>query len=592
MFRTVILICCGLLATIVAAYRFGAGIERADFAYVNPSGINTLDPAVMTWTQDIRIAINIWEGLTAYDPETAEPVEGTAYWPTVSDDGLVYTFTIRPDARWSNGDAVTARDFVRGWRRAIEPGTAADYAFFITDFVAGAQHYYDWRNQAVALLSSKTPDRHTTWEERFEQHASERDDRFERVGFRALDERTLQVTLARPCAYFLDLCAFATLMPIHESIDRLRIDHQGTGITREGLVIYDPQWTKPDYHVNGYPGLITNGPYRLAEWTFKRRIRLHANPYYHGRAHVSCETIDMLVYGDVNASIMAYEAGDVDFLPEMNVSYDHELARLATSGERPDIRCPVVFGTYFYLFNCRDEMVDDRLNPFIDVRVRKAFCLAVDKKVIAQNVVARGDPPTDTLVPAGSIKGYASPSGLGYNPDEARRLLAEAGYPGGAGMPVIDILYNTGFHHGKICEVLAQMWRKELGVTVVPRGKETKTFAEDRKNRKFMIARAGWYGDYRDPTTYLDLLATGNGNNDSGYSNPAYDTLLGRAAETMDPRKRYTILADAERMLIRKEFPILPLYQYTQVMAWKPYVKGLYPNLRLVFPFRAISIQP
>lgn len=590
MFRMMMVVLTGALLVIVSLYRSTAGGDRADFTYVNPTGINTLDPAVMTWTHDIRIAINIWEGLMAHDPRSGEAIEGSAYWPIVSDDDLVYTFTIRPDARWSNGDPLTADDFIRGWRRAIEPGTASDYSFFISEYVAGAGEYYRWRNDAVAELTSMPTDT-PTWKQTFDKYAADRDRRFAEVGVHALDDRTLEVRLSRPCPYFLDLCAFPTLMPIHQSIERLRIDPNGSGITVEGLVIYDPQWTKPDYHVNGYPGLITNGAYRLAEWTFKRRIRLEANPYYHGRNDVSCKTVDMLVYGDINTSIMAYEAGDVDFLTDMNVTYDHELSRLATTGARPDFHCPVVYGVYFYLFNTADAVVDGRPNPFVDARVRKAFCLAVDKKTIAEKVVARGDPPTDNVVPPGSIRGYKSPAGVGFNPDEARRLLAEAGFPDGDGMPVIDILYNTGFHHGKISDVLAEMWRKELGVTVVPRGKETKTYAEDRKNRTFMIARAGWYGDYFDPTTYLDLFATGNGNNDSGYSNAKYDALLTRAAETADPEARYAILAQAEQWIIAEAFPVLPLFQYTQLMAFKPYVKGLYPNVRLMFPFRAVSVE-
>lgn len=591
MFRAFFLTCVGLLAAVLGAYRHYSHVPRADFAYVNPSGINTLDPAAMTWMQDYRIAINVWEGLTSYHPETAAAIDGAAYPPEVSNDGLHWTFTIRPEARWSNGDPVTAADFVRGWRRAMEPGSAGDNVYLLVDYIAGARDYYDWRNQAIESLAS-IPNESDEWRMRFTDHAAERDARFEQVGVRAVEPRTLDVTLRHPCVYFLDLCAMPAFVPIHESIERLRIDHQASGLSREGLVIHDPQWTKPNYHANGYPGLITNGAYRVSEWTFKRRLRLTANPFFHQRHTVRCETIDMLVYGDVNTSILAYEAGDVDFLPEMNVTYDHELARLAHSGERPDIRCPIVFGSYYYLFNCEDATFDGRPNPFIDARVRKAFALAVDRRLIAEKVVSRGDPPMGNIVPPGTIAGYEAPAGLGHDPEEARRLLAEAGYPDGRGLPVIDILYNTGFHHGKICDVMSEMWRRELGATVSPRGKETKTFAEDRKHRRFMIARAGWYGDYADPTTYLDLYTTGNGNNDSGYSDPRYDGLMRRAAGERNHEARYKILAAAERMLVRDALPLLPLYQYTQVLAIKPCVRGLHPNPRLVFPFRYLSISP
>jgi len=616
MLRVTVIGCGVLLAGTVGVYSFMSRADRADFAYVNSGGINTLDPAAITWKQDIRVALNIWEGLTTYDPKTSEPVEGAAFFPEVSDDGLTQVFTIRPDARWSNGDPVTADDFVRGWRRAIEPGTAADYAFYIADHMAGARAYYEWRNAAVDELSSlaiESPE----WKRRFAEHAAQRDGRFAQVGLRAMDARRLEVRLERPCSYFLDLCAFATLLPIHASIELLRTDYNGTGITREGLVVYDPQWTKPDYHKNRYPGLITNGPYVVEAWTFKRRLRMKANPCFRDRDRLGCRTIDMLVHRDLNTAIMAYEAGDLDFLPEMSVSYDHELARLAMTGARADLSCARVFGTYYYLFNCVDETVDGRANPFVDGRVRKAFALAVNKRVIAEKVAGRGETPTDSIVPIGSIKDYESPSGLGYNPDHARRVLADAGYPAGVGLGLIDLLYNTGFDHGKICDVLAEMWQRELGATVVPRGKEVKTFAEDRKNRRFMIARAGWYGDYADPTTFLDVFVTGNGNNDSGHTDAKFDALMRQAAQSdragssgQDPPsdacvaapltkggqkgvqpRRLGLLQQAEARLIRETVPVLPLYQYTQLLAIKPYVEGLHPNPRLIFPFRYLQIR-
>ena len=194
-------------------------------------------------------------------------------------------------------------------------------------------------------------------------------------------------------------------------------------------------------------------------------------------------------------------------------------------------------------------------------------------------------------MPVGTIPGYPSPDAPSCDPDGARGLLAEAGYPGGHGLPVIDLLYNTGGQHGRICEVMAKMWSRELGVTVELRGKESKTFAEDKINRNYMMARAGWYGDYADPTTFLDIFATGNGNNDAGYSNPDYDDLLRRAAETSMAAARMRLLAEAEALLVAEESPLLPLYQYTNLMAIKPHVHGLYPNPRLAFPFRYVSVD-
>ncbi len=619
MFRVVVLTCVALVLVTVGVYGLRPVGDRADLAYVNSGGINTLDPAAITWKQDMRVALNVWEGLTTLNPVDSQPTAGASNLPTVSPDGLVYTFTIRPGARWSNGDPVQATDFIRGWRRAIEPGTAGDYAFFITDYVVGAAEYYGWRNAAVEELSS-LEEESAIWRARFELHKSERDERFGRVGVRALDERRLEVRLTRRCAYFLDLCAFVTLLPVHQSIELLRVEYGGSGMTKEGLVVYDPQWTKPDYHRNGYPGLITNGAFVVESWQFKRRLRMRRNAYYSRAAGADvsgdgvtdlgknwrrrhppggspqvegsrCDTIDMVVYGDLNTAIMAYEAGDLDFLPETDVTYAHELARLAMTGARVDFHNVPVFGTYFYLFNCADAVVDGRRNPFVDKRVRKAFALAVDKALIAEKVAGRGERPSNTVVPVGTVAGYESPAGLRYDPDQARRLLAAAGYPGGAGLAVIDLLYNTGFVHGKICAALAEMWRRELGAVVAPRGKEVKTFAEDRKQRRFMISRAGWYGDYADPTTFLEVFVTGNGNNDSGHSDATFDDLMRRSGEAASSAERFALLREAERRVVGETVAVLPLYQYTQLLAIKPYVQGLYPNARLMFPFRGVSVR-
>ncbi|MGB2988253.1 MAG: ABC transporter substrate-binding protein, partial [Phycisphaerae bacterium] len=444
MIRNLSLLCAALFFGIISAYTLVSREPRADFTYVNPSGIHTLDPARMSWTQDFRVALNIWEGLTTWHPQTTEPIEGAALFPPdISSDGLTYTFTIRENACWSNGDPVSAQDFLRGWRRGMEPGTATDYTYLFTDHIAGATEYVRWRRRAVGALttldrlsdgwsinarqaraiarhpvferiragangrlvipgseddgaawdrtahhlSNMSADWKSFYDQVLQTHAAELDTRFDRVGVDAPDDRTLAVRLTRPCPYFLDLTAFPIFLPCHESIELLREHHRDAPITAEGLVVYDPQWTKPDYHRNNYPGLVTNGPYRLTEWTFKRRARLTVNAYHRAAETIGCRSVDMLVYENINAAIMAYEAGDVDFLPAMDVPYDHEIARLARSGERPDYHLCHVLATYFLNFNCVSETVGGHPNPFIDHRVRKAFSLAVDKETIVENVL-------------------------------------------------------------------------------------------------------------------------------------------------------------------------------------------------------------
>ncbi len=585
MFRTIVVACLTLIAAEVSWIALGESHDRADFTYVNPSGIHTLDPARMSWTQDFRVALNIWEGLTTWHPQTLEPIEGAAVLPPdVSADRLTYRFTIRNDARWSNGDAVTAGDFIRGWRRAMEPGTSADYAFLFTDHIAGALEYVRWRQECVAACTDAA-----ARDAAFARCAGEMDQRFATVGIRAENDRMLVVTLAQPCPYFLDLTAFAPFLPCHQSIELLRERHEGAPLTAEGLVVYDPQWTKPDYHRNGYPGLITNGPYRLSEWTFKRRARLEVNPFHRDATRIACRTVDMLEYENLAASLLAYESGAVDFLTDLSVPYDHELARLAKSGQRPDFHPCVLLATFLLNFNCVGPTVAGRDNPFVDPRVRKAFTLALDRPQLVDKVRRRGDRPARSFVPPSSIPGYEPPAGLPHDVAEARRLLQEAGFPSGQGLPPIELLYVPSDE--RMCQAMAKMWEDALGVRVELRSQESKTFAEEKAKHRFMIARGNWYADYNDPTTFLDCLVTGNGNNDSGYSNAQYDALMAQANGTADAVERSRLLQAAEAIIVEQDCPILPILHYTDMVAIAPHVRGLHANSRLWFPFRYVSIQ-
>lgn len=587
--------------------------QPADFRYLNPSDIHTLDPARMSWTQDFRIAINIWEGLTAIDPKTMEPVGGAAHFPPeVSTDGTTYRFIIRDDARWSNGDPVVAADFVRGWRRAMEPGTAADYSVYFTDHIAGAKQYVEFRhdfiNRFTAARKGSGADivsdslqahyqndtsplaaRAGVADSALAEHADRLDREFARVGLRALDDRTLEVRLVRPCVYFLDLTASPIFSPIHESIERLRQREQGTPLTAEGLVVYDPQWTKPEPR-GDYPGLITNGPYRLADWTLKRRARLVVNPFHREAASISCRTIDMMVYNNVDAALLAYEAGNLDFLPGIDVSYAHEIARLARSGARPDFHLCPVMATMFLNFNCASPTVNGQINPFVDARVRKAFALAIDKQALVDTVLGRGDRIAYSLVPPAAIPHYAPPEGVGQDDAMARALLADAGFPGGAGFPPALFLHTVTDE--KLCQALARMWRRSLGVRIELQSKESKTFADDKQNRRYMIAKGNWYADYNDATTFLDILVTGNGNNDSGFSHDTFDRLTELARDEIDVDHRASLLRRAEAIAVEDQFPIVPILHYVTPLAISPRVEGLHPNPRLWFPFQLVTVRP
>ncbi|MBN1846725.1 MAG: peptide ABC transporter substrate-binding protein, partial [Sedimentisphaerales bacterium] len=464
---TVLLIVLGiLLIGLLACYQ--SPPPRAYLVYALGDSIETLDPAQMSWHDENQLAIALWEGLVSYHPQTLEPVEAVAYLPPqISADRRVYTFGLRPEARWSNGDPVTAADFVRGWRRAIEPGTAKDYKFFLLDNIEGAKDYYQWRSRAVRLLTilrdlqqdkaippadwqwlddqldpdGRTDDSWSDLADRIRQeHLEQMDQHFARVGIEVVDPHRLRVTLTRPVSYMLSLFAWVTFMPAHRSVELLREDDPA--LSDLTLCSYDSQWTKPDYHHKGYPGLITNGPFYLADWQFKRHLLLKKNPHYWDRDRVPAESIMARIILEKNTAWLSYERGEVDWLDYVsNLDFAPTLVEQARRHRRDDIHVCPSFATYFYNFNCRSRRPDGSPNPFSDWRVRMAFSLAVDKEAIIKNVRKIDTPVAHHIIPPDSIAGYSSPPAPSYDPARARRLLAEAGYPGGQGLGTVEILY-------------------------------------------------------------------------------------------------------------------------------------------------------
>lgn len=577
-----------VLALIVAVLMVTAPSHpRADFTFINRGIISTLDPAAMSWMQDIRLALTIWEGLYTYDPRTSEPIPGTAFPAEISPDQRTYTFRIRPEACWENGDPVTARDFTYAWRRAFEPGTARDYAFFF-EMIEGVKDYVAWRiGQTQRIAEIKDPLRKRA--ER-DHHLAEADQRFDsQVAIQALDEKTLRVRLVRPVAYFLDLCAFSTFLPVHvASIERFKV------IGDDGLIYYSEQWTKPG-------NTHYNGPFFVTDWAFKRHIRMERNPHYWNHQAVKLRTLEQVEVEDANTTWLLYAGGQVDWVTSIDTSYVPKL--IASSGsplpgainrtgrQRSDIHAFPAFGTYFYNFNCKDKLPDGRPNPFRDRRVRQAFTMAVDKQRLVDQVVRQGNPPATTFIPPGSIPNYPAVQGLPHDPQRARRLLAEAGFPEARGFPEVVILFNTGFQHGDIAQAVIGMWQRELGIRGRVQGMEGKTFREEKKNVNYIICRASWYGDYGDPTTFLDMFQTTNGNNDSGFTDPQYDRMLADAELEIDPLKRLEKLAEIERYLVNDALPLLPLYVYVNTYAFNPdKVRNLYLTPRMMTMLRVVEV--
>jgi oligopeptide transport system substrate-binding protein len=504
--------------------------RTADLVIINGTEPETLDPAIMTGQPEGRLALALFEGLTANDPKTAASIPGVAARWDISPDGKTYTFHLR-SCQWSNGDLITAHDFVWSWKRTLAPETASEYAY---------QLFY--LNNAEDFNSGKLKD-------------------FSQVGVRAKDDRTLLVELHDPTPFFLDLCAFPTLFPIH----------------RGCFEKWGDNWIKPGK-------LVCNGPFVLDQWRINDKIRLRRNARYWNAANVPLELVDVLPVGSPATALNLYLTGAADIIWDKGLIPAYLLDVLR---KRPDCHTFGYLGSYFYRFNCTKK-------PFDDPRVRRAFSLAVDRERIVTKITKGGELPATHLVPPG-IPGYESPQGLSYDPARAKQEFAEAGYPDGKGFPKFSILFNkSGGGAAGVNEQIAieirEMWQKTLGIQCDLVNQEWKVYLNSMSSLDYDVCRASWIGDYNDPNTFLDMFVTGGGNNRTGWSNRPYDELIRAAGRELNAAKRWQIFQEAETLLCRDECPILPIYFYVGInfvddTKWE----GVYPNVLDVHPIHAIK---
>jgi oligopeptide transport system substrate-binding protein len=587
-----------LLVGLLVVFGAGSSRPRADLVVYNGNDVSTLDPQRLSWIPDMRIARLVYEPLVQHDVldwEAAVVPAAAASW-TLSPDKRTYTFTIRADARWSNGEPVTSGHYRYAWRRGMLPDIASDYAAMFR-FIEGADAFYAWRVEQLAAMErgeSDHADGLALWDATLAE--------FDRtVGLSTPDERTLVVTLREPVPFFLDLAAFAVFCPVFPPL----VEQYERPDPATGRLVRRPGWTRP-------PAIISNGPFAVTDWKFKRTMRLEQNPHYWNRGALHVRSIEVPSIGDPSAAILAFRTGAIDLCAEVFAPYRGEIVqdklefraehadeaeRLLASGmdpyavddalpEDPRKNAHIVpaFGTYFWNFNCSDRLADGRPNPFADARVRRAFALVVDKKSISEQVRRMGEPTTGVLIPPGSIGGYEGPRGLpnigdaetgdekAAIVDRARALLAEAGYPDpSSDFPItVELVFNKDSGHDLIAQVIAKNWQQHLGVPVALEQKELKVYREELKNHAFVTSRAGWFGDFADPTTFLDIMRTGDGNNDRNFTSASYDALLDRARTTLDPDERLAVLAEAERVLVEDELPMVPIFHYVSMYMFDP----------------------
>jgi oligopeptide transport system substrate-binding protein len=523
--------------------------RKAAFRFINRGEVNTLDPNRMSWMQDIRIGYALWEGLYQLEPATLEPIPGAAEKIDISPDGLTYTFHLRKDGKWSNGDPVTSADFTFAWKRMLElPG---DYTYLFY-YIKGAKAY-----ETAFASDAKTAD-------------------FKTVGIEAPDASTLIVKLEHPVPYLPDVLAFPPFFPLNQkSMEPFKeID------AKTGRADYRGDFTRP-------PNLVTNGPFKLVSWELKVGQRMEPNPYYWDAKNVKLKgAIEAVSVDDARLAFEKYEKGEVDWLAEPT----SDIAAEMRNAGRKDLKVFPSFGTYFYSLNCLPKLSGDRPNPLADKRVRQALAMAIDKQPIVDNITRLGEPITNQYVPAASFPTYKAPAGLKYDVAKARALLSEAGYPEGKGFPRLKIAFNTEYpEHKAIGEYVRKQWEDKLGITVELEGLEIKQFSQRLHNKDYDIARASWFGDYADISTFTDKYLSTSLNNDAAFVNARYDDLLKQATFELDKQKRLDVLAQAEALLL-DEAPIIPLYHYVNKFAFHDNVQGISLNPRNMVMFKSITV--
>ncbi|MDC3106113.1 peptide ABC transporter substrate-binding protein [Gammaproteobacteria bacterium] len=480
----------------------------------------SLDPQIATGVPEHHVISALMEGLVLKDRKTLLPRPGVAESWNISDDGRVYTFKIRDNARWSNGDSLTANDFVWSWWRALQPALGNLYAYMLFP-IENAQEYYEG-----ALTD------------------------FSKVGAKALDENTLQVTLNHPTPYFLQLLDHYSLFPVHqETIEKFgAADERGT------------RWT--------YAGnLVGNGAFTLDEWEINRKILVKKNKNYWDSDNVDLNEIVFLPIDNMVTEERMFRAG------QLHVTSSLPADKIATYKEIDDspMRISPYLGTYFYRINVDVPHLQDS-------RIRRALAMAIDRVNLVEKITKGGQIPAYAMTPPGTM-GYFPESSLQYDPEQARKLLSDAGYPDGKDFPITEILYNTNEGHRKIAIAIQEMWKKNLNIDIQILNQEWKVYLDSESAGEYQISRAGWIGDYVDPNNFLDMFICEGGNNRTGWCNEEYDDLILKIAPaTKSHEERLEIFQKAETMLL-DDMPVIPIYTYTSIQLIDSAVRNFDSNI-------------
>lgn len=595
--------------------------------YVTGSEPESLDPQIGTGQPEGRIYMALYESLCEFDPKTMDPIPAIAERWDVNKDSSEFTFHLRKNARWSNGDPITAQDFLYTFRRGLSPELASRNAY-LGYYIKYAQPYNEGAvfvrdpadnsyllekdfpadaakaaapapdaapltpaNEYTATAEEPTPDRDTPFHEFIhspsrvvlpgdekERAEAVKDNaklkaalagkvfepvKADAVGVEAVDDYTFRITLTQPAPFFLGLMA-----------------HQFFHLVPQKVIEkYDEAWTRPE-------NIVTCGPFKLKTWKPYNELIVVRDPNYWDAARVQLDEIRFYPMEDNPTIMNLYKAGEVDGV----LNHTVPAAWLEVIRPLKDyMDAPEAAITYFQINVTRP--------PMNNVLVRKAFNMAVDKEALSK--WRKTTKPLTAFSPEGVFPGYPQPKGDKFDPVKAKQLMAQAGYKDAAGnydpkkFPVddVEITYNTQESNKAISEFLQAQWKQNLGLTLPLKSMEFKTFLQSRANLEYKgIARAGWVGDYMDPVTFLNLFSTAKGDNGTGWFDPKFVEMLNKANSTPDKQMRYKLLADAEAFMLEAQ-PIIPLT--TDATSWmkKPYVKGLYPNPGTMHAWKYVCIE-
>jgi len=565
---------------------FGKTVPPSDdvVRYVSGPEPESLDPQVGTGQVEQRIYLALYEGLVEYDPQTLEPVPAIAESWETNDDSTEFTFYLRRNARWSNGEPITARDFVYTMRRGLDPNfasRAAGQAYYIKNakaFNEGAAFVQDANGEFLSDDQAIVPTHLTVPQGEKQKAAFFKAKpkleqlmtgkkivpvRGEDVGVEAIDDYTVKIYLTQPVPFFVKILPYNFFRFVPEKI----------------ISQHESKWTAPE-------NIVTSGAFTLKEWSPYDEIVVVKNPHYWDAANVRLEQVKFYPVEDQATVMNLYKAGEID------ATYNRSVPRswLFMMQKKLDHQDKFEASIEYYIINTTKP-------PMNDARVRKAFSLALNKSLIT--ATRRNSKPLSTLIPLDIFKGYPSVQAVEFNPEKAKQLLAEAGYRDAAGnydasvFPIaeIAITFNTSDGNRFVAELIQSQWTRNLGLTVPLKNMETKTFISVTAKLEYKgFARFGYGADYIDPYTFLSIFATETGDNGTGWIDERYVKLLDIANRTLDVERRNQLLAEAETLLLDEQ-PIIPLTTSSTNWLKKPYVKGMYPNPLTLHPWKNVYLE-